>query len=242
MKMFFITAMLVFSASPLHAKLKILTEDAPPLNYVKNGKPDGVAVAIVNELRKRTGETSEIEVVPWARGYDDVTKNPDVMLFSTTRTEARENLFKWVGPLAQKKWVFVKKKGSPITITSLDDAKKLKSVGAYKDDAKEQFLKEKGFTNVDSASEDKLNFKKLTMGRIEIWITGEDDLKDHAKALGEDLGQVEVAHVVDVKKLSIAFSKQTSDDVVKKWQAAYDTMVKDGTLKKIHEQYGSKID
>lgn len=242
MKMFFITAMLVFSTTPIHAKLKILTEDAPPLNYVKNGKPDGVSVAIVNELRKRTGETSEIEVVPWARGYDDVSKNPDVMLFSTTRTEARENLFKWVGPLAQKRWVFVKKKGSPITITSLDDAKKLKSVGAYKDDAKEQLLKEKGFTNVDSASEDKLNFKKLTMGRIELWITGEDDLKDHAKSLGEDLGQVEIAHVVDVKKLSIAFSKQTSDDVVKKWQAAYDSMVKDGTLKKIHEQYGSKID
>lgn len=230
---------LVFSTS---ADLKIYTEDAPPLNFLNNGKPDGVAVAIVNEIRTRVGEKSQIEFVPWARGYDEVQKNANVALFATTRTEARENLFKWVGPLAEKKWILYKKKGSPIAIKTLDDAKAVKSIGAYKDDAKEQFLKSKGFTNVDSASADNLNIKKLVAGRIDLWITGESDMLDYAKKEGVAPSELEEVFVVDTKKLSIAFSKQTSDDVIKKWQDAYDSMVKDGTIKKLHSQFGSKLD
>ena len=33
-------------------QLKIYTEDAPPLNYIKDGKADGVAVALVQEIQK----------------------------------------------------------------------------------------------------------------------------------------------------------------------------------------------
>ena len=65
--------------------------------------------------------------MPWAQGYTMAQRQPNVALYSTTRTESRENLFKWVGPLATMKWVFFAKAGSGIKISSLDDAKKVGS-------------------------------------------------------------------------------------------------------------------
>ncbi|OEU71116.1 MAG: hypothetical protein BA863_09845 [Desulfovibrio sp. S3730MH75] len=76
---------------------------------------------------RQTGQEFPIKVMPWAQGYTMAQRQPNVALYSTTRTESRENLFKWVGPLATMKWVFFAKAGSGIKISSLDDAKKVGS-------------------------------------------------------------------------------------------------------------------
>ncbi len=96
--------MLLLSASlACAAELRIITEIAPPLNYTEDGtetgKLTGQAAEIVKEVQKRIGDATPIEVMPWARGYSLVQSEPNVMLFSTTRTEAREGLLQWVGPV-----------------------------------------------------------------------------------------------------------------------------------------------
>ena len=232
-----ILSVILFLSIAASAQVKLYTEDAPPLNYVKDGKADGIAVALVQEMQKRLGDKAAIEVVPWARGYDAVLKEENVALFSTTRTEEREKLFKWVGPLGFKKWVFVTKKGSAVKISSLDDAKKLASVGSYKDDAKEQFLISQSFKNLQSVSSDDLNAKKLLAGRIDAWITGDDDLPLYAAKVGAKLEDFEIAYVVQTKELHMAFSMKTSDDIVKKWKDTYESLVKDGTFKNLSEKY-----
>ena len=42
------------------------------------------------------------------------------------RTKSRENKYKWVGPLDRLEIVFFKRKGSNITLKSVDDARKVK--------------------------------------------------------------------------------------------------------------------
>jgi polar amino acid transport system substrate-binding protein len=53
---------------------------------------------------------ADIKIWPWARGYETALKEKNTVLFSTTRTEARENLFKWVGPIMPSRIVLVAKK------------------------------------------------------------------------------------------------------------------------------------
>jgi len=48
------------------------------------------------------------------------------MVFSTTRTESRENLFKWVGPIATATVGVIAKKDNYIKINSIDDLNKYK--------------------------------------------------------------------------------------------------------------------
>jgi polar amino acid transport system substrate-binding protein len=82
------------------AGLKILTEESPPLNFIKDGEITGLATEVVRELGKRTGSAATIRLVPWQEGYQALLEQPDVALFSTVMTAERKPLFKWVGPLA----------------------------------------------------------------------------------------------------------------------------------------------
>lgn len=232
----FISLFFSWATAALAEDLKIMTEEYPPFNYMENGKLTGLATDVVLELAKKVGNSTNIELLPWARAYGTIQKEDGLILYSMTRTEARESLFKWVGPVASNKWVLFAKKGSGLSLGSLDDAKKVKSIGTYKDDAAETFLKENGFTNLDSVIDDELNVPKLMAGRIELWIVGE--LQGIYKAKMKGVAD-QLEKVLDVKdtQLYIAFSKNTPDDVIAKWQAAMDEMKADGSYDALVKKY-----
>lgn len=188
------------------------------------------------ELTKRLGHTGDIEVLSWARAYGLIQKKDGLILYSMTRTEQREDMFKWVGPVASNKWVLFAKKGSGVSVASLEDAKKVGKIGTYKDDAAETFLKDSGFNNLDSVLNDEQNVPKLIAGRIDLWIVGE--LQGIYKAKKKGVSD-QLEKVLDVKdtQLYIAFSKNTADDVIAKWQKALDDMKGDGTYDAIVKKY-----
>lgn len=218
------------------ANFKIMTEDYPPYNYMKDGKLTGLATEVVQEIAKRIGHPTDIELLPWARGYGLIQQKDGLILYSMTRTEERENLFKWVGPVASNKWVFFAKKGSGITLASLEDAKKIGKIGTYKDDAAELFLKGQGFSNIDSVLDDMQNVPKLMAGRINLWIVGELQGIYKAKEKGVN-DQLEKVFDVKDTQLFIAFSKNSADADIASWQKALDDMKADGTYDAIVKKY-----
>ena len=188
---------------------------------------------VVREVQKRIGDKASIEVMLWARGYSMVQSGPNVMLFSTTRTPAREALFQWVGPVGTNEWVFLAKKGSPIKVSSLADAKKVGTVGCYKNDARELFLKEQGFTNLDSANEPETILKKMLAGRNDLWLTDKDEYLAMVKKQGIDPSALTSLFVVQKTELCMAFSKDVPAAVIQKWNKAMNDMKADGTYKAI---------
>lgn len=116
-------ALLIFWGTAAHAvTFKIMTEEYPPFNFTEGGKLTGLSTEVVLQLAKNVGHPNDIEMLPWARAYGLIQQNEGLILFSMTRTEERENMFKWVGPVASNKWVFFAKKGSGVTLGSLADA------------------------------------------------------------------------------------------------------------------------
>ena len=89
------------------------------------------------------GDGNEIKVYPWARGYHLLETTRNTALFSTTRTESREYLFKWVGPLAEKKIGLFARKGSAAKPNSLDQAKAF-MIGVQRGGVGMQYLGERG--------------------------------------------------------------------------------------------------
>jgi polar amino acid transport system substrate-binding protein len=221
----------------LSAELTILTENLPPLNYVKDGMLVGPSVEIVKEIQKRVGSSEEIKVYPWARGYKMALEDENVVLFGMTHTEVREDIFKWVGPLATKRDILVAKKGSGIKINNLEDAKKVNRIGTLRDDTRERLLQSHGFTNLESVSDEQKNAKKLVMGRIDLWAYKQPGLKTVCELAGVDYNEIEEIYHLRVIDVSIAFSKKTSDSIVQKWRKAFNDMVADGTVKKIRDKW-----
>ncbi|MCP4344339.1 MAG: ABC transporter substrate-binding protein [Desulfobacterales bacterium] len=216
--------------------LRLITEDYPALNYIEDGQLKGPSVDIVKEIQKKLDITTKIKVYPWARGYMMLEKEDNVALFSTARTVKRENLFKWVGPLSQSKFAFFAKKGSGIKLSNLNDAKKYK-IGVQRGGVNEQFLKNEGFTHVQNVTNPVQNFHKLMMGRFDLWFAGFTAVRTICKKKNVSPGEIEALYVANSVKAYIAFSKSTSEEVIKSWQNAYDELYKDGTIHRIFSKY-----
>jgi len=245
MKKLFILAasVFIFSAQPLlSAELTILTENLPPLNYLEGGVLVGPSVEIVKEIQKRVGSSEEIKVYPWARAYKMALEHDNVVLFGMTHTKVREDIFKWVGPLATKRDILVAKKDSGIVINSLKDAKKVKRIGTLRDDTRERLLKSHGFTNLESVSDEQKNAQKLVLGRIELWTYKKPGLRTVCELTGVDYNELEEVYHLRKVELMIAFSKKTSDSIVKKWRDAFNEMLADGTIMQIRKKWNDKLE
>jgi polar amino acid transport system substrate-binding protein len=243
-KLFVIVASVVLiSVQPvLSEELTILTENLPPLNYLKDGVLVGPSVEIVKEIQRRVGSHEQIKVYPWARAYKMALEDENVVLFGTTYTKERHDKFKWVGPLATKRDILVAKKGSGIKINSLEDAKKVKRIGTLRDDTRERLLKSVGFTNLEPVSDEQKNAKKLVLGRIELWAYKKPGLKTVCELAGVDYNEIEEVYHLRKIDLMIAFSKKTSDSIVQNWRNAFNEMLADGTIMQIRKKWNLKLE
>lgn len=231
-------AVTLFSGQSAEAEeLTILTENLPPLNYLEDGKLVGPSVEIVKEIQRRIGSTEPIMVYPWARAYKIALDEENIVLFGMTQTKQRQELFKWVGPLAVKRDILVAKKGTNFKISSLEDAKKVKRIGTLRDDTREQLLKSKGFKNLESVSDEQKNAQKLALGRIDLWAYKKPGLHTVCRLAGVDPDELEEVYHLRQIEVSIAFSKKTPDMVVARWKQAYEAMKKDGTIQHIQDKW-----
>ena len=237
-----IASIFLFSAQPVFsAELTILTENLPPLNYVKDGELVGPSIEIVKEIQRRVGSRDKIQVYPWARAYKMALEDENVVLFGTTHTKARDDKFKWVGPLATKRDILVAKKVSRIKINKLDDAKKVSRIGTLRDDTRELLLKRHGFTNLEPVSDEQLNVQKLVLGRIDLWAYKIPGLRTVCELAGVDHNELEEVYHLRKIDVSIAFSKKTSDSIVKKWKNAFAEMLVDGKIMQIRQKWNDKL-
>jgi polar amino acid transport system substrate-binding protein len=212
------TLFLVSVQSALSAELTILTEHQPPLNYVEGGVLVGPFVEIVKEIQRRVGSHEQIKVYPWPRAYRMALEEENIVLFGTTHTELRHDKFKWIGPLATKRDILIAKKGSGIKISSLEDAKKVNRIGTVRDDSREQYLKLKGFTNLEPVSSEQKNVQKLVLGRIDLWTYKKPGFKTVCKLAGFDYNEIEEVYSLREINVDIAFSKKTSGKMLlTKW-------------------------
>lgn len=94
---------MAWATSPVHAEpLIIYTENYPPYNLLDDeGDVVGLATEKVHQVMEATGLDYEIKLVPWARAVHFTQNNSNALIYSITRTPAREDSFDWLVPLAE---------------------------------------------------------------------------------------------------------------------------------------------
>jgi ABC-type amino acid transport substrate-binding protein len=221
------------------AGLRIITEDFPPLNYAgADGKATGQATEVVNSILTRLNQKGSIEIMPWSEGYNLARAGPKVALYSTGRTDERENLFKWVGPIASSEYMLYARNGSGLQINSLEAAKKAGRIGVVKDDVRHQFLLENHFGNISTCGSDAGCLRDLMAGTTDLWLGSSANAPDIAKKEGINPSAYKALYAVRTVPLYIAFSNDTPDSVITRWQDALDAMKRDGAFDAIRKKYG----
>ena len=222
-------------------KLVLLTENYPPFNmsiedknFSRESGIDGISTDIVREVMKRSGVDYTMTLrFPWKRIYDLTLKKPNYGIFSASRTEAREELFQWVGPLVNNDYVAFTKIGSKVRVKKLDDLKKYR-VGGYKGSAIATYLKSKGIPVIE-AHKDNANPKKLDSGKIDVWVTG--DITGRYIADLEGYADIRTAYKVRSVEMYLALNLDVPADVVKRLQAALDNMRQEGIVDELTSRY-----
>lgn len=214
-----------FILTPIASRLRVITEDCPPYNYLgPDGQVAGSSTEVVKGIMQRTGDSARIELLPWSEGYNTVLTTPNTAIYSTSRLPSRESLFKWVGPIATAKDALFVRTVSSLRPNSLDDMRSLSSICVLQDDAPQQLLAEAGFTNLVIASSAVDCVKKLASGEVAGWIGLEGGIDQVAAKTGVDSLLFEQGYIIDSYDMYIAFNKDTPDETIRKWQGALDVV------------------
>lgn len=212
-------------------------EDKPLQHYNGQGKLTGFTIEIVEEIQKRIGSNSPIQVVPWARGIEMLNNNSNTLLFTMARTPERDSLYQWIGPISSISYGLYAKVDTDVKINSLDDARKVGLIGVYRNDIRDQTLTRLGFTNLDRANSNISSFKKLMVGRIAVYADSKMGVASLAKSAGYQLSDVKmVFHLFD-SQLYIAVSKDTNKNIVSRWNETLDEMKKDKSFNRLQKKY-----
>lgn len=235
----FIRCLLIsfFLANSHTAELEILTEEWAPISFSKNGYIDGLGVEIVREILRRINTPDTIKIYPWARAWKMLTTKENVVVFTVTSTNERKKLFTMIGPIAIGTTNFYAKKGSQIHIKNLEDAKKVKIIGVYRDAVEEQILTKEGFTNIEATTIPLHSARKLMMDRIQLWCNANFTVESILKEAGFSGDEVKLAYTIRENHLYIGFSKNTPETIINSWQNALESMKKDGVFDYIYKKW-----
>ncbi|MFA5254142.1 MAG: transporter substrate-binding domain-containing protein [Methanoregula sp.] len=221
------------------AGIRIITEEQYPFNYAgPNGTVTGQATDVVRGILSRLNQTANITILPWSEGYSLARAGPGVALYSTVRTDDREHLFKWVGPVSSYDYIIYARNDSMFKINSLESVKKAGRICVVKDDFRHQFLLENNFTNITTTGSDNECIRQLLAGSADLWLGSSVNARETARNEGIDPSSFHEVFPVRTVQTYIAFSPDTPDSVIGAWQGALDTMKSDGTFAEIERQYG----
>lgn len=218
---------------PVTAELRLLTEDAAPMSFQRDGKLDGLSVAVVRALIARTGDDARIELMPWTRAIYLAEHQADTGLFSTVRTAERESRFQWVGPILVGTTSFYSMKSRALNISTLEQAAASGPLAVPKRWYTYEELSNRGFTNLYGVPSSRQMLTMLKYGRVNLIAT--EDLTLAYELAAVDLRPDDVtAHVPFMRSAYyIAFSKRTDPARVARWRQALAGMHEDGSLGEI---------
>ena len=215
-------------------RLLFFTEEFPPYNFKFNSikrSIDGISVRVLEKMHKvmkKDEKDFKMELGIWARGYNLAQKRgKKVVLFITARTDARENLFKWVGPITSTTLSLIKRVDSKAVVKSKDDFSKYKYCVIKKDLGEflireekvkdEQIISKTKVKDILSMLLDKQCDFFVYDYRVAVWLM---------KQLSFDKNDFAAEYTLKKTSTYFAFNKSIPDEIVKEYQNALDTLVK----------------
>lgn len=206
------------------SRMSFNTEDYYPYNYEKDGKVQGISVDILKDvfsLLNADMDENTIILGPWDEGYNRVLNGVGTAIFSIARTEKREDLFTWAGPLVTDKTVIFYYSPGNETLQNPCDLTGLR-IGAVNDDIGAADLVEAGYSDIFYAQDIPTLVAKAEDGDIDglayAYLPGIDLIARYAKNKDAFIP----ACTLETHEFYYAFTSSTPARLVKSFQDALD--------------------
>ncbi|SFC58626.1 substrate-binding periplasmic protein [Pseudoalteromonas denitrificans] len=198
-------------------ELNFVTENAPPLQYIKDGEISGKTTRIIKKVLEHAQMPAKISIYPWARAYQKALNGKNIFIYPLVRTVERENHFIWIGEILtlNLSWVKLSHKKN-IKISKLEDVKRYK-IGVMRGDATHTYLLKHGFEknkNFIVVSELPKLLNLLYAEKIDSFIVDLDLLKEMALLKGYDEKKLISALEIPELKFTVYLAANIDTDLV----------------------------
>jgi polar amino acid transport system substrate-binding protein len=233
-----------FSAGSVFAKdTVILANETNWLPYYgKDLKKGGYITEVIRQSFNRVGYSIEVKWLPWKRALSLAEKGKVHGLGGAYYTKDRAKNFYFSKSILTLQIVFMKKKGTNITYRNLRGLKG-KRIGIGRGYAIPEKVQAAKYLTFDEAPDMEVNLKKLMAGRLDI-ILGTKQLNMYLvnTKYPQYRNKLEVTgKPVKNQTVHLAISKRASGNpskIVKDFDKGLRMIQKDGTLKKIKQEFG----
>lgn len=217
----------LYPAALLAGPLTVYTEEYPPYNTKATGTVTGLNTEKILAIFAGANvplTREEIRLVPWSRAYRAALTFPNTCVYSTTLTEERKELFRWVGPLSETTVALVGLRGDASPLSSLDALEG--KVGVVMDDVGHQLALSLGIPEeqLDVSATAQGNIRKLKLGRIRYFSYEVSALHHLAEAEGFTGDDFVPVYTLTRGELWLACHPQTAPDLLARLQQALDSM------------------
>lgn len=216
--------------------LRIITVDERPSAFIQDGQLTGFVFELVQALQNQLGDHSPIELLPEDQALQQAHQYGNALLFSFSRTPARESEFHWLLPVLQKRWLVMTREPKP-ALRNLAQLRKLTAVGVVRGDIRETFLLHAGLTNLRRARDHQQNLLWLHNGEVEAIAT--DSL---AVALPNGQNQpLSSAFELQQSEVYLVMPKTADQQLYQRCQHAILQLQQQGTLEKIAIRWQQRL-
>lgn len=209
------------NAAPM--PLTFISEQNPPVNYEnEQQKAAGFSVELLKLIWRQLNEPQHpIKFLPWARAYYIAQTEPGSVLFATSRTADRENMFKWVCPISESNVVLVHRKTDRFNLASAINPEKV-TIGVVRADIAEEIVIAKMQSRVQliKAGNIEQTLQLLKAGKVDMIAAYEPVLYNAMDRLGVAQADYKKDMVLQRMTDCYAFNRSTSDSVILQYQQA----------------------
>ena len=216
-----LTTLNSFANSNNVEKFRIFTEEMPPYNFSNDkGLIKGINTEIIRTIFSRAQIAHSIELYPWARSFKSAKELPLSGVYSTAKTKDRNQMFKWVGPLASSKgYIYKLASRKDIQINSIEEAKKY-NLAIVRSDVYQDMFEKLGFEEGKNLTVFAYNmdyFELFLQGKVDLILGSDIVVPFNLKQMGLPIGILsKVIKIADTQGNFLALNKSVPDEVVDK--------------------------
>ena len=223
--------------------IQVVGTEYPPFTYTnpQDGKPGGFALDVLHAIFDELKIEANFALYPWKRAEIMLTEEPNTIAF-LARTEKRESLYHWVGPVYPRALYLYRLKARPeVQLNVIEDVKPYK-VGVVRGYASITEITESGVpqSNLEDVANDTLNLKKLFEYHIDLVPNNDLVLASLLRREGHTFDEVEKAFVITPEGKSYFYfgiNKATDEQLVQQLQQVFEALKQNGRFEQILQQY-----
>lgn len=213
--------------------LEFVAPVRPPYIVDKDGVGTGPAIELAQRLAASMGVTPRVQLLPFRRALQQLD-NGGTVYAALLRTPAREERYTWIGEVYADSIVFISLKPQA-PVKDFAAARHQAAVGLLSGSILQNMLDANGVQNIDFASTENDNARKLRAGRIPVWFALKAVGLATWREEGFDPADLQFSPALAQHSFWIAASKNIPPDMVAAIRKAYRDLRQSGDYDRIIE-------